>query len=603
MLLFSHGLKNAWIRTVLLFSVVPIRIDMKGKYLIIFFLVSVVATSAMAQYTPNQMVFCGVRLHFTAKARQKIDEYVSLAFESPRYYNQMVDRMRLYAPFIEKELLRRNVPTDLKFITIQESGLLADAVSSSNAVGFWQFKAASAMEEGLQITEAVDERMHIGRSSQAAASYIAKANRHFDNWLYAILAFKEGLTGAIPSTDPKFYGKDEMVITDTQHWYMLKAIAHKIAYSPALNIKVEPVLWLSDHRSEGKFSIKKVSQQHQISTSEFLEYNKWIRDKKLLAKDGRYIYYIPESGQLTKVEISKQSIEMTNQQVSSDKPERPVDVAQQNPEAPLTPISTPTSTPTTSKAQVFTYPEAKSLTDLDPSRYVVFPLRYDLHFGIDYILANGKTKMMDIAIQYGIRLNDLLEWNSLEPGEEAPAGEIIFMSKPSKASFHIVQANETIYEIAFRYGLTIPEIQQRNRMELTDNQIYKGQKLYIRKRKPKNEKLIVLEGPYSAAENRGQSAPAPTKSISEANKPVETKEEEVVKAPIKESISTSETNSLESPQSEGPRWVQHTVKQGENLYQIAKLYASKEEVIKRINKMESNDIFEGQVLRILTSKP
>ena len=55
---------------------------------------------------------------------------------------------------------------------MQESALISDAVSVSNAVGFWQFKDFTAIEMGLRVDKEVDERMNIVAASRGAARYI-----------------------------------------------------------------------------------------------------------------------------------------------------------------------------------------------------------------------------------------------------------------------------------------------------------------------------------------------------------------------------------------------------------------------------------------------
>jgi hypothetical protein len=67
---------------------------------------------------------------------------------------------------------------------LQESALIPDAVSTSKAVGFWQFKDFTAIEMGLRVDREVDERMNIASSSRAAARYLKKNNTFFNNWLY-----------------------------------------------------------------------------------------------------------------------------------------------------------------------------------------------------------------------------------------------------------------------------------------------------------------------------------------------------------------------------------------------------------------------------------
>src|SRR5690606_10078578 len=83
-----------------------------------------------------------------------------------------VQRARTYFPIIERIFAEEDVPDDFKYLVIQESALIADAVSVSNAVGFWQFKDFTAIEMGLRVDKTVDERMNIVSSSRAAARYL-----------------------------------------------------------------------------------------------------------------------------------------------------------------------------------------------------------------------------------------------------------------------------------------------------------------------------------------------------------------------------------------------------------------------------------------------
>ncbi|MEL6194420.1 MAG: LysM peptidoglycan-binding domain-containing protein [Bacteroidota bacterium] len=49
------------------------------------------------------------------------------------------------------------------------------------------------------------------------------------------------------------------------------------------------------------------------------------------------------------------------------------------------------------------------------------------------------------------------------------------------------------------------------------------------------------------------------------------------------------------------RWVRHVVKKGETLWDISKRYDTKVEVIKMSNKLETDSISSGQILRVFTN--
>src|SRR5687768_4353250 len=77
-----------------------------------------------------------------------------------------------------------DIPAELKYMAIVESNLNTDAVcNSSGATGIWQLMPATALELGLKITEDVDERLHIYKSSAAAAKYLKQLYAEFGDWL------------------------------------------------------------------------------------------------------------------------------------------------------------------------------------------------------------------------------------------------------------------------------------------------------------------------------------------------------------------------------------------------------------------------------------
>lgn len=65
-----------------------------------------------------------------------------------------------------------NLPPDLAYMALAESGLHADENSPAGAVGWWQFTPATAKNFGLRVDGPVDERRDARKSTQAAARYI-----------------------------------------------------------------------------------------------------------------------------------------------------------------------------------------------------------------------------------------------------------------------------------------------------------------------------------------------------------------------------------------------------------------------------------------------
>ena len=218
------------------------------KYLItILLIVGSIASYGNSPRVPSTYEFAGIKLNIEEGARKQIQEDVDALTRNQTYFNRKVEKIDLYFPIIERVFREENLPDDFKYLAIQESALISDAVSSSNAVGFWQFKEASALEVGLRVDRNVDERMHITESSRGAAKYLKKNNFFFNNWLYALLAYNTGPGGAEQHIDKKYLGKTKMEINKHTHWYIKKFLAHKIAFENEINKNYTPTLNLYEY--------------------------------------------------------------------------------------------------------------------------------------------------------------------------------------------------------------------------------------------------------------------------------------------------------------------------------------------------------------------
>ena len=144
------------------------------RFQLLFFLLFSVSQVLQAQIpqVPLEMEFADLTLRIHPQAQREIQLDVDALYRNPNYFKLKQDRANLYFPLVEREFKNQGVPIELKFLVIQESGLVPDAISTSNAVGFWQFKQGTAEEVGLRIDSQIDERKSITASSRGAALYL-----------------------------------------------------------------------------------------------------------------------------------------------------------------------------------------------------------------------------------------------------------------------------------------------------------------------------------------------------------------------------------------------------------------------------------------------
>lgn len=109
-----------------------------------------------------------------------------------RSFKRWLERSARYAPYIQKELEKHNLPQDLLYVAMIESGFIARAKSHAGAVGIWQFIAPTARRYGLKVDWWIDERRNFTKATSAAIRYKKDLYKMFESWHLVSASYNTG---------------------------------------------------------------------------------------------------------------------------------------------------------------------------------------------------------------------------------------------------------------------------------------------------------------------------------------------------------------------------------------------------------------------------
>ncbi len=253
-----------------------------------------------------QMDFAGEQVPtYMADVQERLDKEMVTNMNFHTNTTLVIKRANKVFPIIEPILAKYGVPDDFKYLAVIESSLV-NAVSPAGARGVWQFMPSTAKEKGMEVSEQVDERYHLEKSTEAACKYLIAAKEKFGSWTLAAASYNGGMGGIKTKMEEQqvdnYY---DLLLTEETSRYVFRILALKEIMKNA---------------DKYGFSIPKEALYYQIPTKKIVVdssitnlaafaksqgvnykilklHNPWLRDKVLLNAAGKkYEIEIPTSG-------------------------------------------------------------------------------------------------------------------------------------------------------------------------------------------------------------------------------------------------------------------------------------------------------------------
>ncbi len=204
--------------------------------------------------------------------------------------------------------------------------------------------------------------------------------------------------------------------------------------------------------------------------------------------------------------------------------------------------------------------ESEALINTSPKKQTNYPVGQFKINETKVIFVMAGTSFLSIADQYAIPLSRIFEFNDMKASETATADQLIYLQRKRRTGaneFHIVEAGETLHDIAQLEGIRIESLLEYNFLKMNMKPKV-GEQLYLHKAAPAMPKLFAM-----------------------------------VQQMIQPSKEQKQTNTATNND-----YISHIVQPKETMYAISKKYSLPVEEIMKWNDLETTELKNGQVLRI-----
>ncbi|MDR7132106.1 membrane-bound lytic murein transglycosylase D [Algoriphagus sp. 4150] len=220
------------------------------------------------------------------------------------YTKMVIARKEMFFPMFDQTMAKHEMPLEIKYLSIIESGLDPQIRSRVGAMGLWQFMPATGRMYGMNTNDEVDDRMDPELSTEAAAKYLKSLHRMFGDWEVAMAAYNCGpgnVRKAIRKSGGKntFWGIYNYLPKETRSYVpQVQAMLYILNHLEEHNFHPEDPTYVVEYekiRFDRALSLDKLAELTNLCVADLQTLNPAIKNKKLPDSNRNMALRIPKS--------------------------------------------------------------------------------------------------------------------------------------------------------------------------------------------------------------------------------------------------------------------------------------------------------------------
>lgn len=216
-------------------------------------------------------------------------------------FEEWLARSGRYIPLMQDILKQHQLPEDLVFLALIESGFNPKAFSRAKAAGPWQFIKGTGKKYGLRIDQWIDERRDPVKSTVAAAKYLKDLYGMFGSWPLSMASYNAGegrIMRALARTKAEDFWelKSSSLRPETKNYvpkFMAATIIAKEPQKYGFFIDYHPPLVYDEVEISKPVSFKTIAKAAGVSIAEIKTYNPELKKEMTPPKYPHYRLKLP----------------------------------------------------------------------------------------------------------------------------------------------------------------------------------------------------------------------------------------------------------------------------------------------------------------------